>query len=153
MRWLARKIRTFLRMPREEKLLALELAVELARARFELSWLPFRWVAPGLGPLLPAGEEPTAGPEPPGPDLLVARVARVTGILAASLPWSCTCLVQAMAALRVLRRRGRPTRLFLGVRRGAGLEAHAWLTCAGRMVTGGRGHADFIPVGRFGGPS
>lgn len=138
-------------MPRAEQLLAVELALELARARLELKWLPFRWIAPGLGPLLPAAEEPAPLGGGLAPDPLLARVSRVTGLLAAALPWDCRCLVRAMAALRVLRRRGRATTLYLGVRRRSSLEAHAWLWCDGRVVTGGRERPDFTPVGRFGG--
>lgn len=149
MRRLLRKLRTFMGLPRAEQALALELVLEMARARFELSWIPFRRLAPGLGALLPAAEEP---PRNPAPDPLVVRVARVTHLVAPVLPWNCTCLVRAMAALRVLRRRARVATLHLGVRRGAGLEAHAWLCCDGWWVTGGRERAGYTPLGRFGGP-
>jgi len=51
-----------------------------------------------------------------------------------------TCLVQALAADVILRRRGLTSELRIGVRvRGncdVPLEAHAWVECGGAVVTG-----------------
>lgn len=62
----------------------------------------------------------------------------VTGV-ARRLP-SITCLVQALAAQTMLRRRGYTPALRLGVRAGAEdvklIEAHAWLECEGTIVVG-----------------
>ena len=45
------------------------------------------------------------------------------------------CLRRSLGLRRLLRRRGVPERLHLGVRRGeAGLEAHAWLSSGGRIL-------------------
>jgi hypothetical protein len=46
-----------------------------------------------------------------------------------------TCLERALAAKRVLRRRGFNAELHIGVRRAdQGYEAHAWLTLDGRSL-------------------
>ena len=59
--------------------------------------------------------------------------------VAARLPWA-TCLVQALAADAILRRRGLTSELRIGVRvRGnsdAPFKAHAWVECGGTVVTG-----------------
>ena len=52
-----------------------------------------------------------------------------------------TCLVQALAAAAMLRRRGHACQLRIGVRThgiaaGARLEAHAWVECDGRVAIG-----------------
>ena len=49
-----------------------------------------------------------------------------------------TCLVEALAAEWMLRRRGHRPALKIGVRRGAeaGLDAHAWVECSGAVVIG-----------------
>ncbi len=147
------KIRTLLTLPWPEKSLVLELTWELARARFEVSFLPFRVYAPGLGRLHPAQGEPSPSELAPDQERLAARVSGFTRSLASLLPWRCTCLVRAMAARRVLRRRGCPTVLVLGVHTQGGLEAHAWLRCGSRVVTGGGEMPGYAPVGLFAGPS
>ena len=59
--------------------------------------------------------------------------------VAARLPWA-TCLVQALAADAILRRRGLTSELRIGVRvRGNSdvpFKAHAWVECGGTVVTG-----------------
>ena len=49
-----------------------------------------------------------------------------------------TCLVEALAAHCMLRRRGYVPALKIGVRRGAvmSLDAHAWVECEGDVVIG-----------------
>jgi hypothetical protein len=59
------------------------------------------------------------------------------------------CLTQAIAVQRLLRRRGYPAELRIGVRKGedASLDAHAWVESGGEVVIGGRGLADdHIPL-------
>jgi hypothetical protein len=62
-----------------------------------------------------------------------------------------TCLVQALAAAALLRRRGLACQLRLGVRGraatdGAALEAHAWLECDGRVAVGAVDHLSEMTV-------
>lgn len=57
-----------------------------------------------------------------------------------SLP-GCTCLVQSVAAARLLRAEGLPAELTIGVARGhagvrSGLDAHAWVTSGDVVVAG-----------------
>jgi hypothetical protein len=56
------------------------------------------------------------------------------------LPGGRTCLIEALAADVMLRRRGHAPVLHLGVRkrndRVAPLDGHAWLVCDGRVVVG-----------------
>ena len=58
-------------------------------------------------------------------------------VIGARLPGT-TCLVEALAADCMLRRRGHAPALRIGVRRGAGIaiDAHAWVECAGTVVIG-----------------
>lgn len=61
------------------------------------------------------------------------------GAAARRLP-GMTCLVQAIAADRLLRRAGWPSELRIGMRRPtpeAPLEGHAWVVCDGQIVVGG----------------
>jgi hypothetical protein len=63
---------------------------------------------------------------------------------------AATCLVQALAAAAMLRRRGLACRLRLGVRTrgegGARIEAHAWVECDGRVAIGNVAHLSELAV-------
>jgi hypothetical protein len=64
---------------------------------------------------------------------------------AAHLPWNSSCLVQALAAQRMLQRRGIPGVLHLGAALGSAetarvrLAAHAWVKSGGEFIIGEQG--------------
>ncbi|HYM25131.1 MAG TPA: lasso peptide biosynthesis B2 protein [Vicinamibacterales bacterium] len=110
----------------------LEAASALVAVRVGLWTLPYSAVArlvAGRGVRLR-----TAGV--PGDTNRIA--AAVTGV-ARRLPWM-TCLVEALAAQALLRRRGYESSMRFGVRSGEtvgrAIDAHAWLVCDGRVVVG-----------------
>jgi len=59
--------------------------------------------------------------------------------------WTPTCLVQSLAATRMLQRRGLPSRLYIGVNRenDQSFGAHAWVGVGDRWVCGGREATNF----------
>ena len=67
----------------------------------------------------------------------------------ARLPWEPTCLVQALACQRMLRRRGIAGRLELGVGLPDGFEAHAWVTVQGTTVVGHAEDGRYRPLASF----
>ena len=67
-----------------------------------------------------------------------ARIAWAVPRVARAMPFRADCLVQAMAAERLLAGRGLAGRVHVVVRKTPrGMEAHAWLTHEGLVVTGG----------------
>jgi hypothetical protein len=65
-------------------------------------------------------------------------------------PWSSTCLVQALAAAAMLRRRKIPCTLFLGVARDVQqIIAHAWLCCGDDVLTGQEPIQRFAQISAF----
>ena len=67
------------------------------------------------------------------------------------VPVGVTCFTRAMTATMMLRRRGIPSTLFLGVlTSGKDVQAHAWVQAGDLMVTGGVEHERFTPVAWFG---
>ncbi len=78
-------------------------------------------------------------------------VAWAIELLALRGPLRTACLGQALAAGTLLRRRGVPYRLSVGLRRApdGGLRAHAWLRAGDLTVTGGRGRSAFTPLANF----
>lgn len=77
-----------------------------------------------------------------------ARVGRMVARVAGLLPWHPTCLRQSMATRWLLRRRGVPCILHLGVADAASMDAHAWVTVDGFTVVGRQARA-FAPVASF----
>ena len=139
-------------MPGSDKWLSIELAIELARARVQVSFVPLRLYTRDLGAPQAAAPVHAAGVSEPDPPTfrLLRSVHGLTAALSRVLPWKCTCLVRALAAHRVLRRRGCLTRLSLGVRKNvAEMEAHAWLSYGSRIITGAAQAASFSPVATF----
>ena len=73
------------------------------------------------------------------------RVGALPGI-------NALCLPRALAAHAMLRRRGIPSRLCLGVARsGSELSAHAWIEVGERKIVGGDEAGGFTRLAAFGG--
>jgi hypothetical protein len=75
---------------------------------------------------------------------IVFKVSRYT-------PWESKCLVQALTAQRILKKRGISTTIYLGVKKGENSEmlAHAWSRCGKYFVTGGSNRKEYIVVAKF----
>jgi Transglutaminase-like superfamily len=86
------------------------------------------------------GDVNTDPDRPPDADcpLEARRIGVAVERVAALLPWHPVCLPQAIATRLMLRRRGIPAQLHLGVVETSPLSAHAWVTVEGRAVQGGR---------------
>jgi len=67
-------------------------------------------------------------------------VCRLVGTAARHGLWTATCLRQSLVVWFLLRRRGIPAELRIGVRKtAAGLDAHAWVESNGCILDGTRG--------------
>ncbi len=136
----------FFRSSWASRLLLLEAAVWLGLARLALLLVPFRRLAPILGRKM--AESPLE--DPSDPDVL-ERVAWAVRVASRYTPWKTKCLTEAMAGKAMLRRRGLASTLYLGLAKGGdiGLEAHAWLRCGSRILTGGELMDRYSAVARF----
>lgn len=76
-----------------------------------------------------------------------AKIAFIVPRLAQRLPWRADCLVQAIAGQVMLSRRRVTSEIVVGTAKhpDGTFEAHAWLTCAGRVILGGN-IARFAPL-------
>ena len=125
----------------------LEALFWLGIARFVILTLPFRWVVPYLGQ--PMTESPlNALPDEPHQ---LKHVAWAVNTISRYTPWKSQCLVQEMAAKRMLQSRNIDSTLYLGIIRSKPklLEAHAWLRSGPVYLTGGKGHKHFRVVATF----
>ena len=71
--------------------------------------------------------------------------------VARRLPWRTMCIEKGLALQRLLRRDGIDARLHYGARHVAGgkLEAHVWVTVAGRPVLGGEEADGFAEIASY----
>lgn len=147
----------FFQVSSAERLALLEAAGWLLIAWVAVRCVPFRRIAPFLGKVAAVDKEDaddrieySRQDERLQVGLAIARASH-------HLPWECTCLMQAIAGRAMLKRRGRPTALYLGVAKvGAGsaeateyLAAHAWLSSGGMIVTGRSEAERFTPLACF----
>ncbi len=136
------------RSPLERRLL-LESFPLLGIARLAVLLLPFRWIAPSLGRHMEEIQNEV--------DFDRLERARLVGwaVRAAAIrtPWKSVCLPQAVTAQWMLRRRGIPATLYLGVKKtlpkGEALAAHAWVRCGDLVVTGAAGHRSYTVISTF----
>jgi hypothetical protein len=128
--------RSFTALDRADRRLVFEAAVLIALAWTGLRLLRFatlRRILDGVArqPAFDTSEQNHAA--------RIGRVAWAIPAIAARFP-SATCLVQALAANAMLRRRGVACELRIGVRAGDNaaepIEAHAWVECAGAVAVG-----------------
>jgi len=132
------------------RMLLVEAAARLMLARAQLRFTPFQRLAERMGEVL--------APSDPRAASAGAATSRDEAHLAGEIQWAidraarhapfqALCLPQAMAARRMLAKRGVASVLWYGVAAGErGLKAHAWLTAAGVGVTGYPVASDYTEI-------
>jgi Transglutaminase-like superfamily len=111
-------------------------SVALARARLEIYFRSPAGVTAklrrGFGRLQDQALSPTD-------EAWLERTAWAIQGVGRRLPWRSDCLVRVLAADWLVRRRGLEPQIFMQAGRLADgrFEAHAWLNCCGREITGG----------------
>jgi hypothetical protein len=136
-----------LRMVYRHRLILFEAIFWLGIARLVMLMLPFRWVEPYLGQRMVESSLDAL----PEDQQQLKHVAWAVTTMSRYTPWQSKCLVQAMAAKRMLQSRQIVSTLYLGVTRSnpKPLEAHAWLRSGPVYVTGGQGDQHFTVVASF----
>lgn len=72
--------------------------------------------------------------------LYANRVKTHVSVSCSHTPWESKCLVQAWTAMTLLKKKGIPTTMYLGVgKENEKMIAHAWIRCGRMYVTGGDG--------------
>jgi hypothetical protein len=132
-------VKKFVQIPFNEKKLLIEALWELCRARLLLLLVPFRRIAPGMGEHMKETAE-----EPLSRHLeTLGHIRRALRRASRHTPWANACLVQALAGKNMLKRRGIPYTLYLGLTKNGkiekGMKAHAWLRSGNLVLTGKQG--------------
>jgi hypothetical protein len=142
--WLVR----FWRLPPARRVVLLEAIGQLITAQVALRLFPFNTLAGGLGqPQVESSDCCSSEVECQGARWVKWAIRAVVR----RLPRPPRCLVQAVAAQWMLRRRRLASTLYLGVARDGShaLNAHAWVRCGEIFVTGENEYQRFQVVGRF----
>ena len=100
----------------------IEAAFALARTRFELAAMPFEQVRR-------IANKPREHAAPETREMLAGQIVGAVERASSVVPGTRNCLVRAIAARRMLARRGLRSELRIGVAKDAadGFTAHAWL--------------------------
>lgn len=121
----------------------------LCVAKIVVTLVPFRLLARMLG----TRETETGTNITPADRKIAVRVSWAVQAAARHVPLGFVCLPQALAAWRMLRRRGLPTTLYFGVAiepgGRAGVLAHAWLRAGDKIVTGAHREGQYVRVAMF----
>lgn len=134
-----RRAATLLRAGPQAWLLAIEALGELRSAERALRTSDFRTLAEGWGQFVQASD---VAPSAAGGALHDRKSIRQIGwavrSVASIVPFKAMCLQQAIAARRMLARRGIPAILHYGAGRDESgvLVAHAWIEAEGERLTG-----------------
>jgi len=131
------------RWPRSEWVALGEAFVVLAVVRLSLATMNFKRVE-RLTVALVRRLAPTPVDGTPDDDAQLGRAVRRAALLVPG----AKCLAQATAAMIVSARKGRRSRMTIGVKFGASEEfgAHAWLETASGIPVGGSEAAEFAPL-------
>lgn len=140
------KLRSFISLDNRMKLMLLEAYVYLAWARI-LKKLPFSKVAPSLGDHM---EETTFIPKTKD-KIILSRVSLAVHMMSKYTFWESQCLVKAIAAMKMLEKRGIESTLYLGTGKDedGAFAAHAWLRSGSFYISGAEGMENFTVVSKF----
>ncbi|WP_052339963.1 lasso peptide biosynthesis B2 protein [Gorillibacterium massiliense] len=127
-------------------LLLLEAYLSLGWARV-LKALPFSKVAPSLGAQMQETEMICSDAEA----RIIKRIGHVIAVASRFTPWESVCMVRALAASRMLERRGISSTLYMGTGKDktGKMIAHAWLRSGPIYVTGAEVMRNYAVVGMF----
>lgn len=143
-----RKIRIFLCIKWYDKALLIQAFLLTGIARLVILFIPFEKYKRYIGKY----KKETSFELNSKEYRIIKRVAWAVNIVSRKTPWESKCLVQALTAQRMLKRRKICSTLYLGVNKDAKntMNAHAWLRCGEVFVTGGYNRDEFKEVAKFG---
>lgn len=144
---LIRKIKTFLKMPLLEKSMFFEAYILSGIYRFAILAIPFKKLKKYIG----AYKKESSRQIPMEQYKVARRVLGAVNMATTRTPWESKCLVRALTAQRMLKKRNIYTTLYLGVGKDINnkMLAHAWLRCGEIILTGGRERTGFKEVAKF----
>ena len=150
-----KKAQIFLSLSSDQKRLFLQAYRLLGTMRFAIPTRSFKSLVANLDVHRGVHDQPPLDSD----DLATAhQIGWAVRKAAQFTPWQSACLVQVLAAQRMLQKRGIAGVFYLGADN-SGVEdeaptflAHAWLKCGDEFITGEQGHERFTVVSAFSWP-
>ncbi len=143
----ARKLKTFATLDNGKRFRFVQAFIFTGFYRAFILFMPFNKLKTKMGKLKTES--------PKEVDIEAHRKAREVrwAVLEAArhTPWESKCLVQALAASKMMKLRGVSTTIYLGVRKNHKDEmlAHAWVRCGSFYITGGEIRNEYAVVAKF----
>ncbi|AIQ27578.1 MULTISPECIES: lasso peptide biosynthesis B2 protein [Paenibacillus] len=108
---------------------------------------PFAKTAPQLG--VKSLETPAVSKDTDIPR--IQQITKAIRVISRYTPWKSTCMVRAVAGLKMLEKRGIESTLYMGVARDkqGQMIAHAWLRSGAYYVSGDDAMQGFVVVEKF----
>jgi len=125
-----------------------ELFYDLLICKILIVFFPFRFYAKTFG----TAHYETFFFEPHYAKKMLSSIKIVSRKIPPFLPWKSKCLDQAMAAQRMLKRRGLATTLYFGFTKNKNtgtINAHAWVRSGSFWITGYQPGTQFTTVGIY----
>ncbi len=144
---LLKKCRTFIELDNGLKIKYVKTFIYTGGARAFILFVPFNKLRKRMGKVKEESSEEV--------DINTYREARnvseIVSIVSRHTPWESKCLVQALAAQKLLKEKEISTTLYLGVKKDKNnnMLAHAWLRCGRYYVTGGANKDGYAVVAKF----
>ena len=132
MRRMLWKLRSFAALPASDRLLLVEAMIVLPLTGLGLRWFRMNRLFGWMQTISRLRAESTAVPNRQAE---VLRARRLLGVAARNGMYAGNCLSRSATFWWMLRRRGVPSELRIGVRKRNGeLDAHAWVECDGIVL-------------------
>lgn len=143
-----KKIVLFLELSSVDKILIIEALLFLGISRIFLFMFEFKKIAPHLGEHMQKSLDENRESD----RAKAIKVSWAISLMSRHTFWESKCMVQAMTAKMMLKRRRIKSTLYLGVAKNdtRGFIAHAWVSCGDFIVTGAKGMNQFTIVSMFG---
>lgn len=144
---LNRKLITFIKIDNKTKMDFLEAYIYTGIARAFILFVPFNKLRKRMGKSKVESKEEVEVNE----YRVAKRISWIVTQATNYTPWSSKCLVQALTAQKMLKKRGIHTTIYLGVKKDIynNMKAHAWIRCGTYIVTGGMNKGEYTVVAKF----
>ena len=141
------KIRQFIKLSWQKRLLLMEALFWSDLSRLTILLIPFRFISPFLG----CQDERINKKNLKNDKNYITDIMWSISTASKHTPWKNTCLVQAITAKMMLKIRKQQSSLFLGIAKDQdkNLKAHAWLSSGDIIVTGSETTEEYTVISSF----